>query len=188
MRAEQEQASLLRTELRGLVTSRLEEMVAAQLKMQASMQGLMERVGRLMEWAEAAIERLSLPPAVNVGCVDGGLELFDYYSPRGVTDPVLAQNSTSTFVAVVEHVSPVVQVPSVQDLGVEMFVPLVLDELSGTDATSPEEKIAKVMAQFDAIEPQEKTMPFSMVELRREIADMPKDEQLREDAPSLAER
>ena len=31
-------------------------------------------------------------------------------------------------------------------------------------------------------------LPFSMVELCREIADMPKDKQLRVDAPSMAER
>ena len=73
-----------------------------------------------------------------------------------------------------------------QDLRVER--PLALEEMGVVDAPSPEEKIAKVMAQFDAIEPQEKTLPFSMEELCREIADMPKDKQLRVDAPSLAER
>jgi len=65
---------------------------------------------------------------------------------------------------------------------------LALEELRGSDAPSPEEKIAKVMAQFDAIEPQEQTLSCSMVELCREIADMPKDKQLRVDVPSLAER
>ena len=100
----------------------------------------------------------------------------------------LALESTSMPIAASEHVSPVVQGPPMQDLGVEFDVPLALEELRGTDAPSPEEKIAKVMAQFDAIEPREKTMPFSMEELCREIADMPKDKQLQVDAPSLAER
>ena len=44
------------------------------------------------------------------------------------------------------------------------------------------------MAQYDAIEPQEKTLPSLMMELCREIADMPKNKQLRLDVPSLAER
>ena len=64
----------------------------------------------------------------------------------------------------------------------------VLEELGGSDTPSAEEKIAKVLAQYDAIEPQEKTLPSLMMELCREIADMPKDKQLRMDAPSLAER
>ena len=50
-----------------------------------------------------------------------------------------------------------------QDLRVEML--LASEELRGSDAPSPEEKITKVMAQFDVIEPQEKTLPFSMEEL-----------------------
>ena len=38
-----------------------------------------------------------------------------------------------------------------KDLGVEMI--LALEELGGSDTPSPEEKIAKVMAQYDAIAP-----------------------------------
>ena len=75
----------------------------------------------------------------------------------------LALDSTSTPFAPSEHVSPVVQGPPMQDLRVEM--PLPLEVLRGSDTPSSEEKIAKVMAQFDAIEPQEKTLPFSMEEL-----------------------
>ena len=65
--------------------------------------------------------------------------------------------------------------------------PLALEELRGIDAPSPKEKIMKVMTQFDKIEPKEKTLPFSMTDLCREIANMPKDKQVQEEAPSLAE-
>ena len=190
LRAEQEQATLLREELRGLVASQLEELLSAQLKLQGSVQGLMERAGNLLERAEAALERLSLPPAVlqveptpslssggNADCADGGIVRFGCYSPRSVSlSASLALDSTPTSIAASEHVSPVMQGPPMKDPGVEMF--LALEELGGSDTPSPEEKIAKVMAQFDAIEPQEKTLAFSMKELCREIADMPKDKQL----------
>ena len=72
-----------------------------------------------------------------------------------------------------------------KDLGAGMS--LALEELESSDTLSPEEKIAKVMAQFEVIEPLEKTSS-SMMELCQEITDMPKDKQLRVDAPSLAER
>ena len=50
-----EQARLLRDELRGLVTSKFEEMVAAQLAMKDSVNGLLERFGILVERAESAL-------------------------------------------------------------------------------------------------------------------------------------
>ena len=120
LRVEQEQATLLRVEMRGLVASQLEELITAQLKMQESVQGLMERAGNLLERAEAALERLSLPPAVlqveptsslstggNADCADGGIERFGCYSPRSVSLSAspLALDSTPTPIAASEHVS-----------------------------------------------------------------------------------
>ena len=194
-------ATSLRDELRGLIEPQLREMTTSQSKMEESVQGLLTRLRSLLERAEEALERLSLPSAVvqveptpplctggNAECADGEIVPFGCYSPRGVSSSAspLALESTSTPSAASEHVSPVVQGPPMQDLRVERL--LALEELRGSDAPSPEEKIAKVMAQFDVIEPQEQTLSCSMVELCREIADMPKDKQLRVDVPSLAER
>ena len=124
----------------------------------------------------------------NAFCANGGIEHFGCYSPRSVSLSAspLALDSTPTPIAASEHVSPVMQGPPMKDLGAEMT--LALEELGGSDTPSPEEKIAKVMAQYDAIEPHEKTLPSLMMELCREIADMPKDKELRLDVPSLAER
>ena len=198
---------LLRAEVQDFVVSQL------QVVMTEAMQSLLERVGSCLEQAEGALEslleraegvleRLSLPSAVvqveptqplctagNADCADGRVVCFGSYSPRGVSSSAssaLALESTSTPFAASEHVSPVVQGPPMQDLRVEMV--LASEELRGSIAPSPEEKIAKVMAQFDVIEPHEKNLPFLMEEFSREIADMPKDKQLRMVTPSLAER
>ena len=124
-------------------------------------------------------------PVELAGCE---VERFGSYSPRGVSLPAsaLALDSTFTPFVALEHVSPVMQGPSMKDLGAEMS--LALEELESSDTLSPEEKIAKVLAQYEAIEPQEKTLPSSMMELCREITDMPKAKQLRMDVPSLTER
>ena len=88
----EEQANLLRAELRGLVATQLKEMAESQLERMEFVQGLMERLGILLERTEVAVERLSMVPAVvqmapapppplaglNVGTADSGLELFGW--------------------------------------------------------------------------------------------------------------
>ena len=60
----EEQATLLQAELRDMFTSHLEEMAASVLRRTESVQGLMERLGSLLERAEIALERLSMAPAM----------------------------------------------------------------------------------------------------------------------------
>ena len=119
----EEQVTLMRAELRGLVTSKLEEMVTAQLTMKESVNGLMERFGSFMERAETALDRLSMasvvvqrspvsPPTFGFvdGGVDRGLELYGCFSPRETT------NSASILALVSECVAPMMQdMPNLQE-------------------------------------------------------------------------
>ena len=57
-------ATSLRDELRGLFEPQLREMATSQSKMEESVQGLLMRLRSLLERAEEALERLSLPSAV----------------------------------------------------------------------------------------------------------------------------
>ena len=60
----EEQAMLLRAELRRMVALQLEELAALELRRTEAMQGLLERFGSLLERVETALESLSLAPGV----------------------------------------------------------------------------------------------------------------------------
>ena len=167
----EEQTTLLRVELQGLVSPQLEEVVHPLRSVMESVQGLLERVGSLLERAESALEKFPLastmvqtspvsPPLakINLGVADGGaLELFGCFSPRNATgsEPMLAWTATPLVAS--ESASPVVQdMPIQQGFAVVSVVPPALEELKESDVPSSKEKITKEIVQIDAIEPQEK--------------------------------